>query len=79
MASTVTLSSKNQIVIPKEAREKLHVGPGQQFLVLVKEDRIVLIPRPVDFVARMAGLHKEIWKGVDPDRYLDGERESWSR
>jgi hypothetical protein len=47
--------------------------------VLVKEDRIVLIPRPEDFDARTFGLHKEIWAGVESDRYLDEERESWSR
>ena len=46
MATTVTLSSKNQIVVPREAREKLHIGPGDELLVLAKEDRAVLISRP---------------------------------
>ena len=59
MTTKVTLSSKNQIVVPKEAREKLNIGPGQELLVLVKENRIVLVPRPQDFADRMAGLHKE--------------------
>ena len=79
MPTTVTLSSKNQIVIPREARVRLQVEPGQQFLVLVKEDRIVLIPRPSDFVTRTAGLHKEVWEGIDADDYLQKERESWDR
>jgi AbrB family looped-hinge helix DNA binding protein len=79
MATTVTLSSKNQIVVPKEAREKLNIGPGQELLVLVKGDRIVLIPRPQDFVSRMAGLHKEVWADVDTDSYLEEERDSWQR
>ncbi|MBX9810840.1 MAG: AbrB/MazE/SpoVT family DNA-binding domain-containing protein [Burkholderiales bacterium] len=43
MSSTVTLSSKNQVVIPQEARKKLGVGPGARLLVLVKEDRIVYL------------------------------------
>ena len=46
MATTVTLSSKNQIVVPREAREKLHIGPGDELLVLAKEDRAVLTSRP---------------------------------
>jgi len=79
MATTVTLSSKNQIVVPKEAREKLNIGPGQELLVLVKGDRIVLIPRPQDFVSRMAGLHKDVWTEVNTDSYLEEERDSWQR
>ena len=79
MTTTVTLSSKNQIVVPKEAREKLNIGPGQELLVLVREDRIVLIPRPQDFVSRMAGLHKDVWTEVDTDSYLEEERDSWPR
>lgn len=79
MTTKVTLSSKNQIVVPKEAREKLNIGPGQEMLVLVKENRIVLIPRPQDFVDRMAGLHKDVWTGVDTDSYLEEERDSWQR
>ncbi len=79
MTTKVTLSSKNQIVVPKEAREKLNIGPGQEMLVLVKENRIVLIPRPQDFVDRMAGLHKDVWTEVDTDSYLEEERDNWQR
>ena len=79
MTTKVTLSSKNQIVVPKEARDKLNIGPGQEMLVLVKENRIVLIPRPKEFVGRMAGLHKDVWTDVDTDSYLEEERDSWQR
>ena len=79
MATTVTLSSKHQIVIPRQARELLRLGKGAKFLVLVKEDRIVLIPRPKDFVKRLAGLGKEIWRGRGAAAYLKGERDSWHR
>ena len=79
MATKVTLSSKNQIVVPKEAREKLNIGPGQEMLVLVKENRIVLIPRPKDFAGRMEGLHKDVWTEVDTDSYIEEERDSWQR
>ena len=79
MTTKVTLSSKNQIVVPKEAREKLNIGPGQELLVLVRENRIVLVPRPQDFADRMAGLHKDVWTDVDTDSYLEEERDSWQR
>jgi len=73
MPSTVTLSSKNQVVIPQEARKKLGVGPGARLLVLVKDDRIVFMPEPRNFVKRFSGRHKGLWgKG-----YLERERRAW--
>jgi AbrB family looped-hinge helix DNA binding protein len=52
MPATVTLSSKNQVVIPQEARRKLGVGSGARLLVLVKDDRIVFMPEPRQLVKR---------------------------
>lgn len=79
MAVTVTLSSKNQIVVPREARERLNIGPGNELLVLTKEDRVVLIPRPKDFVRRTSGLHREIWESLGAANYLKDERNTWDR
>ena len=73
MAATVTLNSKNRVVIPREARKKLGIGPGARLLMLAKEDRIVFMPEPADFVKRSAGRHKSLWgKG-----YLVRERRAW--
>lgn len=77
MTTTVTLSSKNQIVVPREAREKLNIGPGGQLLVLVKEDRVVLVPKPANYVERLAGLHKSVWASTGADSYLRDERDAW--
>ena len=79
MPTTVRLSRKHQIVVPKEARDRLGLKPGQELLVLCKEDRVVLIPRPADFVARTRGLHKEVWEGTTADDYLGTERDGWHR
>ena len=78
MPLAVTMSSKNQIVVPSEARQKLHLNAGSQLLVLCKDDRIVLLPKPDDFAGRMRGLHQDIWRSVKCDDYLRGERESWT-
>ena len=73
MPATVTLSSKNQVVIPREARKQLGIGPGARLLVLVKDDRIVFMPEPRHFVKRSSGRHKGWWgKG-----YLGRERRVW--
>lgn len=77
MALAVTMSRKNQIVVPGEARKKLHLKAGAKLLVMCRDDRIVLIPKPDDFAENMKGLHKEIWEGLEAKDYLSKERESW--
>ncbi len=39
-----TISSKFQIVIPKDVRDKLHLSPKQQLHVMVKGGIITLVP-----------------------------------
>jgi len=75
MTTTVTLSSKYQIVIPQAAREALSLSAGDELLVLCKSDRVVIIPKPAKYARRTAGLHREIWRGADA--YLQGERKDW--
>ena len=75
MATTVTLSSKYQIVIPREAREAQSLAAGDELLVLCKPDRVVIIPKPKKFAKRMAGLHREVWQGAEA--YLQDERKDW--
>lgn len=41
---TVTVSSKFQVVIPKQIREKLGLSSGQKIRVILCGDRIELIP-----------------------------------
>ena len=42
--SSVTLSSKYQVVIPKDVREGLDLSPGDSIEVLALDGRIELIP-----------------------------------
>ena len=45
---SVTLSSKYQLVVPRGARERLHLRPGMRITVLDKGNVIFLVPeRPV--------------------------------
>ena len=67
------LSSKNQIVIPKEAREAMRVKGGDQLLVIVKGEITVVMPKPKSYVKALRG----IGKGVYPSGYLKRERKSW--
>ena len=42
--ATTTISSKFQVVIPKEVRDKLHLMPRQRLLVVEKGGVIMLVP-----------------------------------
>jgi len=42
--TTVTISEKYQIVIPRAAREALRLEPGQKVEVLVYEGRLEFVP-----------------------------------
>ncbi|TAM59776.1 AbrB/MazE/SpoVT family DNA-binding domain-containing protein [bacterium] len=41
---TSTLTSKGQMTLPKDVRERLNLKPGDKLNVFVQEGRIVLVP-----------------------------------
>jgi AbrB family looped-hinge helix DNA binding protein len=68
-----TLSSKNQIVIPREAREALRVKAGDQLLVVVRGERVIVLEKPKAHHAAIRGLGA----GVYSAEHLAKERKSW--
>ncbi len=67
------LSSKNQIVIPKEARQAMKVKGGDELLVIPKGALTIVMPKPTSYVKTLRGLGK----GVYPKNYRKQERRSW--
>lgn len=61
--STVTISPKYQVVIPKAIREKLRLEPGQKVEAIAYEGRIELIP--VRAARQVRGFVKGIDTGVE--------------
>ena len=76
--TSVKVSAKYQIAVPQVARKKLNIKKGDRLLVDVQDGVIVLIPEPKRYTAYLQGLHGEIWKGVDIQKYLNGERAAWT-
>ncbi len=70
---TVRLSSKNQIVLPREAREAMHLKGRDELLVVVKDNVTVIMPKPKSHRAALTGAGK----GVYGKTYLKKERASW--
>ncbi len=68
-----TLSAKNQIVIPREAREALDLKPGDKILVVVRGERVLVLQKPKSYHAAIRGLAH----GLYSNRHLAMERQSW--
>ncbi len=77
MASDVKVSSKYQVVIPKEIREKINLEKGDELQVSLQGDTIVMRVKPRSFTEYSLGLHKEVWEGEDTDEYTDRMRDGW--
>jgi AbrB family looped-hinge helix DNA binding protein len=58
---TVTISSKYQIAIPKQIRERHNLKPGERFILMSIGDRIEMIPEK-----KMEDL-RGVLSGMDTD------------
>jgi len=65
---TVTLSPKYQVVIPRAARERLRLSPGQKIQVVVYGDRLELLPQKA--LKQMRGF----LRGIDTEVPRDEDR-----
>lgn len=72
------LSSKNQIVIPREARERLGLRPGDRLDVHIDAGRIIIEKGPEDLSGSLEGLLRGSF-GEDAEAYLAEERRAWGR
>ena len=68
----IKISSKNQIVVPKEARAALGVKAGDKLLAVVRGNELLVLRKPVSHRAAIHG----IGAGVYPPGYLNRERDS---
>ncbi len=76
---TVTIGTKNQIVIPKEVRKKIKgLKPGRKVMVYPIDDTTVQIKlSDKNWVERTAGIAKDAWKDIDPIKELEKMRDEW--
>jgi len=79
LGSVVRVSRKHQVVVPREAREALGVGAGDELVVEVENGRVLMKPKPRNYSKHMLGLHKSVWKGVRTESHVRTEREAWKK
>ncbi len=68
-----TLSAKNQIVVPREAREALRLKAGDKILVVVRGERVIVLQNPKSHRAAIRGLGRDVYSSG----HLQKERQSW--
>ncbi len=69
----VKLSSKNQIVIPREVRSTLRVKAGDKMVIVTRGNTVIMLRKPKRYSKATAGMAR----GIYPSDYLKTERESW--
>lgn len=67
------LSSKNQVVIPREARQALGLKAGDKLLAVVRGARLLVLQKPQRYSSAIRGLAKRQY----PEGYVDKERRGW--
>jgi AbrB family looped-hinge helix DNA binding protein len=67
----MTISSKNQITVPVHLLRELGIGPGDRFSVRRDGDKLILRPRPKNWVEHYRGILGGIYgTKEDIDRYI---------
>ncbi len=64
--TTVTVSTKFQVVIPKDIRNKIELKPGQKFQVLNYGDRIEFVP--IKNIKELKGFLKGIDTTIEREK-----------
>lgn len=75
---TVRLSSKGQLVIPKDMRQAVGLREGDEVLIVLDGGRMVLTT-PREYARSTRGSMKGTWGRTrkEIDEYIAGERRSW--
>jgi AbrB family looped-hinge helix DNA binding protein len=68
-----TVSSKNQIVIPREARKALGLRAGDKIAVIVRGKRVLVLQKPASYRMAIRGLAAARY----PARHIEKERRGW--
>ncbi len=66
--TTVTVSPKFQVVIPKEIREEMELKPGQKLQIIAMGDRIEFI------IVKKIKDARGFLKGINTDIEREGDR-----
>ncbi len=73
---TSKLSTKGQITIPKEFRDKLHLRAGDELIIYFKDGEIIIKPKPTH-LGMLRGLLREDINLEKAEEFIQSERKKW--
>lgn len=80
MNNTSTVTTKYQVVIPKNIRRAVKIKTGDKVTMQTMGDLIILHPpKKQGWASSLRGLGKNLWRGIDPLDYINQERQSWQK
>ena len=78
LTKIVKLSERNQMVLPKAAREALGIEPGGRVVVVIEGQNVRLLPEPENWSDYIYGLGKSTWEELGGgENFLHEERAAW--
>lgn len=76
--TTVKISSKNQITIPKALLDALHLKGGSRVIIESRKDGVLIRPRKGSITDEYYGYAKTAWRKLGGgEKHLKKERDSW--
>ena len=78
----LSISPQGQVTIPISWRKSLKLGKKNELLASFKivngTATMTLIEKPASWADFVANLDSDAWKKIDIDKYIEGERNSWT-
>ena len=70
------ISTKGQLTIPKEFRERLNLHKGDEVVLYLKDEGIMIKPK-VTHMGMLRGLFREEINLKEAEKIIQNEREKW--
>ncbi len=70
------ISTKGQLTIPKEFREILNLHAGDEVILLLKDDGIIIKPK-ISHIGMLRGLLRDEINVEKAKSFIDSERKKW--
>jgi hypothetical protein len=71
------ISKRFQIAVLRVARVQLNIHSGDRLVVDIQNCNLILLPQLQNYTAKLQGLHREFWEGVNSNEYTNRECSVW--
>lgn len=76
--TTIKVTSRYQMVIPKELRKQMQLQPGDELIASVENGILSLCIKPQSYTQYLLGYSSKTWQEQTAQIYQRVERNSWN-